>query len=448
MLKSLALILVLSLVCAGLLLLDQPAVHASMIGGLSSFETITREQADAMPEPSGTIMLTLDGVQLPYDPASNTYFIPQSPDTAHFEGRLQLEMAPGYTYSVFPGAEVSKQQALENSTGYRIFGLNGDACVSSKLIFTALPVICLRTQDGELPGDEAQVGTLALFEVRDGKLRVQQSRMNINLRGNTSRRFPKKSYRVTLMHEDGENRSLALAGLRSDDDWILNPMYSDKSKIREWLVEEGDEVTTSDGVVRYENGTVVKAPMAGTISDLYLEEGDDFMPGTALFRVADYANPLINFNVDEYDVSALSKGMKVTVKVLSTGKELDAEITRVAQEATVMGDLAFYPVRLELPQDGTLPMGVTCEIIIPRESAKKVTTVSLSAIQYDEDGKPFVYCYDRNDEIVEQSVVLGINDGHIVEVKEGIRSGETILVPPSFSFDPAAMREQMMGGGR
>lgn len=221
-----------------------------------------------------------------------------------------------------------------------------------------------------------------------------------------------------------------------------------RSKIREWLVEEGDEVTTSDGVVRYENGTVVKAPMAGTISDLYLEEGDDFMPGTALFRVADYANPLINFNVDEYDVSALSKGMKVTVKVLSTGKELDAEITRVAQEAMVMGDLAFYPVRLELPQDGTLPMGVTCEIIIPRESAKKVTTVSLSAIQYDEDGKPFVYCYDRNDEIVEQSVVLGINDGHIVEVKEGIRSGETILVPPSFSFDPAAMREQMMGGGR
>lgn len=221
-----------------------------------------------------------------------------------------------------------------------------------------------------------------------------------------------------------------------------------RSEVKEWLVEEGDEVTTKDSIVRYESGTVVKAPMDGTISDLYLAEGDAFTPGTALFRVADYSEPLINFKVDEYDVHALKKGMQVTVRVLATGEELKGEITRVSQEATVVGDLAFYAVKLELPQDGTLPMGVTCEIIVPRESASDVTTVSLSAIQYDDDGKPFVYCYDRYDEVIEQSVVLGINDGHIVEVKEGLRSGETVLIPPSIGFDPMAMREQMLGGGR
>lgn len=223
---------------------------------------------------------------------------------------------------------------------------------------------------------------------------------------------------------------------------------STRSKVKEWLVEEGDEVTTSDNVVRYETGTLVKSPINGTISDLYLAEGDDFMPGTALFRVADYSQPLINFRVDEYDVHALKKGMPVKVRVLSSGKELQGEITRVSQEATVAGDLAFYAVRAKLPQDGTLPMGVTCEIIVPRESAQNVTTVSLSAIRYDDDGEPFVYCYDRNNEIVEQSVEVGINDGHIVEVREGLRSGETVLIPPSFGFDPMAMRERMMGGGR
>lgn len=219
-----------------------------------------------------------------------------------------------------------------------------------------------------------------------------------------------------------------------------------KSKIREWLVEEGDEVTKETSVLRYENGTVVKAPMAGTISDLYLEEGDEFLPGTALFRVADYSEPVINFRVDEYDVHALRKGMPVTVRVLATGNELDAEITRVSQEATVAGDLAFYAVRLTLPQDGTLPMGVTCEIIVPRESASDVVTVSLKAIQYDDDGKPFVYTYDRYDEVFEQNVVIGVNDGQIVEVKEGLRAGDTVLIPPSFGFDPMAMRKMMMEG--
>lgn len=221
-----------------------------------------------------------------------------------------------------------------------------------------------------------------------------------------------------------------------------------RSKVREWLVDEGDEVTKNDSVVRYENGTVVKSPMDGTISDLYLSEGDEFTPGAALFRVANYSDPVINFRVDEYDVHALRKGMKVTVRVLSSGKELEAEIERVSQEATVVGDLAFYAVRLRLPQDGTLPMGVTCEIIVPRESAADVVTVSVNAIQYDDDGKPFVYTYDRYGEVIEQNVVIGVNDGHIVEVKDGLRSGDTVLIPPSFGFDPAAMRERMMEGWR
>lgn len=221
-----------------------------------------------------------------------------------------------------------------------------------------------------------------------------------------------------------------------------------RSKVKEWLVEEGDEVKKNDQIVRYDNGTVVRAPMDGTVSDLYLEEGDEFIPGTALFRVADYSEPVINFKVDEYDVHALTKGMKVTVRVLATDKEMDAKITRVSQEATVVGDLAFYAVRVTLPQDGTLPMGVTCEIIVPRESAEDVVTVSVGAIQYDDDGKPFVYTYDRYDEVVEQNVVLGVNDGSMVEVKSGLRSGDTVLIPPSFGFDPMAMREQMTGGWR
>ena len=63
----------------------------------------------------------------------------------------------------------------------------------------------------------------------------------------------------------------------------------------------------------------------------------------------------------------------------------------------------------------------------------------MDAIQYDEDGRPFVYCYNRYDEVVEQSVTLGVNNGSIVEIKDGVKSGETILVPPS-GFDFPMMR--------
>ena len=91
--------------------------------------------------------------------------------------------------------------------------------------------------------------------------------------------------------------------------------------------------------------------------------------------------------------------------------------------------MAYYEVTMTVPQDGTLAMGLSCEIRVLYQSVKNVTTVSIDAIQYDSDGKPFVYCYDRKDEIVRQKVTLGVNNGSIVEIVDGIRTGEAVLIP-------------------
>ena len=219
---------------------------------------------------------------------------------------------------------------------------------------------------------------------------------------------------------------------------------STNGTIRQWLVEEGDTVTESDNVVIYDNGTRVKAPRNGTISDIYVDPDDDFRAGDALFRVADYAHPKIIIHVDEYDVSAMKKGIGVSVHVLSTGAVVEGEITRIAQEATVSGDLAYYQTEITLPQDGTLAMGLTVEVLIPRQSVQNATTVSMSAIQYDENDEPFVYMHDNSGKVVMQPVSLGINNGSIVEITEGLKSGETVLIPPSFNFPmmPMMMRSR------
>lgn len=204
-----------------------------------------------------------------------------------------------------------------------------------------------------------------------------------------------------------------------------------RGTVKSWNFAEGDKVNEDDEVLVPKSGAKVKSPMDGTISDIYLDEEEDYLPGDALFRVADYDHPLIRIKVDEYDVSALSRGMRVSVKVQATGKVLDGTITRIAQEATVSGDLAYYEAEISLPQDGTLAMGLTCEVSVNRESVMDATTVSMDAIQYDDNGKPFVYCYDRSGDVVEQSVLLGINNGTIVEIKDGVRTGETVLIPPA-----------------
>ncbi len=207
-----------------------------------------------------------------------------------------------------------------------------------------------------------------------------------------------------------------------------------RGTVKEWKFAEGDRVEEDDVILQPKSGAQYKSPMDGTISDLFLDADEDFVPGDALFRIADYDHPIVKIRVDEYDVSALTRDMSVTVRVQSTGEELTGTITRIAQEATVSNDLAYYEAEVSVPQNGHLAMGLTCEIVVPRESALNATTVSMDAIQYDDDGKPFVYCYSRGDEVVRQSVLLGINNGTIVEILDGVKSGETILLPPQSDF--------------
>lgn len=115
---------------------------------------------------------------------------------------------------------------------------------------SGMPVLSITTDTGELPVQEDGYGTMAVYTLRGGVILREEMNIEINERGNTSTRFPKKSYRVKIVDEDGEKMNYALVdGLRADDDWILNPMYTDTSKIREALAYTVWDMMNSSGSV-------------------------------------------------------------------------------------------------------------------------------------------------------------------------------------------------------
>lgn len=131
---------------------------------------------------------------------------------------------------------------------------------------SSLPFLSIVTDSGELPGDEMLYGHMTL--VQDGAERTV--RIGLRERGNTSRRFPKKSYRLVILDEDGEKRNLSIGGLRSDDDWILNPMYTDTSKIRETLAYElWDAMNTSGQKAQSSRVTYAEISLNGQYWGLY-----------------------------------------------------------------------------------------------------------------------------------------------------------------------------------
>lgn len=57
----------------------------------------------------------------------------------------------------------------------------------------------------------------------------------INIRGRSSREFDKKSYRITLIHEDGINNNQPVMGMDAHHEWVLHGPFLDKTLIRNYL---------------------------------------------------------------------------------------------------------------------------------------------------------------------------------------------------------------------
>jgi len=181
------------------------------------------------------VTILLDGIPLPTDASSGICYVPQTLEDDAFDGRITVLEEAGYSYSVYVPDGFNKENALLNGLSLKVIGQGTADTASTTVVFTPMPVIAIETADGNLPGEEDCAAEMRVFSAEYRRIWLDETPIEINVRGNTSTRFPKKSYRVKVVDDSGEKDNLSIGGLRNDDDWILNPMYTDTSKVREGL---------------------------------------------------------------------------------------------------------------------------------------------------------------------------------------------------------------------
>ena len=108
-----------------------------------------------------------------------------------------------------------------------------------------LPVIVLDSLGFDVDGDGARSRRQGYSVVIDVASETGRStllgtpdyagNMGFNVRGQTSGSFPKKSYRMEVINDLGEDKSVSLLGMPKDDDWVLHSPYSDKTLMRNYL---------------------------------------------------------------------------------------------------------------------------------------------------------------------------------------------------------------------
>lgn len=211
--------------------------------------------------------------------------------------------------------------------------------------------------------------------------------------------------------------------------------------VREVYVSEKDVVKKGDRLIRLSSGDTIKAGVGGEVTSLPFEKDDDVKAGDVLAEIVNFDNLEIRVKVDEYDVKAVSIGKTALVTLNALGTSFETTVVDFNRQATQSGDISYYMATLEVPDAQDVLPGMQVDVKIMNEHVENTTVISMNALQFDEYNQPFVMAVDASGNTNNVPVSVGTNDGVNVEIVSGVRSGETILVPPQ-----AAASSMTMGG--
>ncbi len=183
--------------------------------------------------------LLCNEIRLPFDEQTNTFLVSLDMEESQWEKMTFASGQPEYQILFQEDiTDVDKQELIASGEKLKVIVFDQQFWSEYYVAFTGLPVIDLATNEGFYAAEEI-TGTAVFFDTDFTLHGTQQSEYNGHIRGNTSRMFPKKGYKINLTttRADGvtELNKLSLFGMRKDDDWILHALYNDDTKLRDQL---------------------------------------------------------------------------------------------------------------------------------------------------------------------------------------------------------------------
>ena len=207
-------------------------------------------------------------------------------------------------------------------------------------------------------------------------------------------------------------------------------------------VAQNVQVKKDDRLYKTESGLTVRAGIDGEVTGLYVHEGDVIAAGEKTAEIMDLDDLEVRLSVDEYDVAAIIPGTPIDVTVLALDRSFSGTVTSLDKNGTASGDLSYYTAYADLEDTEGVYPGMQVSAKVLRSQALGATILKTDAIQFDDYNRPYVLMYSADGkDTVRVSVGVGVSDGVYCEITEGLKPGDTVLVPSGMSMQQ--IMEQM-----
>ncbi|NHC08295.1 efflux RND transporter periplasmic adaptor subunit [Azonexus fungiphilus] len=215
-------------------------------------------------------------------------------------------------------------------------------------------------------------------------------------------------------------------------------------RLKNWdISEEQVKALAKSGEAR--RTLTFRSPVSGIVTEKKALQGMRFMPGEALYQVADLSAVWVVADVFEQDIGQVKPGAKAKVKINAyPDKIFEGTITYVYP--TLKAETRTVPVRVELPNPGQLlKPAMFAQVELPVGAKGEVVTVPTSAI-IDSGTRRIVLVQAKEGRFEPREVKLGERSDNYVEVLDGVRSGEPVVVAANFLIDAESNLKAAVGG--
>jgi multidrug efflux pump subunit AcrA (membrane-fusion protein) len=179
--------------------------------------------------------------------------------------------------------------------------------------------------------------------------------------------------------------------------------------------------------------TIIRAPISGTIASVATQEGETVAAGLSaptFVTIVDLSRLQVHAYVDEVDIGKVRLGQEATFAVDAfPARDFAGRVAAIYPTATIQDNVVKYIVALDIADDsvGLLRPEMTASVRITLEP-RSVLAIPARAIRRDRGRN--VVTVRTNEGDVSRPVRVGWRDGSWIEIVEGLRAGERVVLDP------------------
>jgi RND family efflux transporter MFP subunit len=219
---------------------------------------------------------------------------------------------------------------------------------------------------------------------------------------------------------------------------------SSLARLRNWDISE-EQVKSLAKSGEAKRTLTFRSPVNGIVTEKKAVQGMRFMPGEALYQVADLSSVWVLADIFEQDIGLVKSGAKAKVKINAyPDKTFEGNISYVYP--TLKAETRTIQVRIDLPNtNNLLKPGMFAQLELPTVAKGAVVTVPNSAV-IDSGTRQIVLVQAQEGRFEPREVKLGARSDERVEVIEGVRDGEQVVVAANFLIDAESNLKAAIGG--